>query len=100
MQKSEINKYTYWIGENNESHLPEIEKAKDVMANFGLNTTGYTILRTEGIWNGIVENGFKIELLDFDNVESDLFFGIVRTELEKVLKQYKIILTKESVGIL
>ncbi len=92
-----VNRYKYYIGANNETGYIEVYKAKDTLKRYGINA--YNITFNTGMYKGLEERGFVIEILDFKTV-GDLFYGLFQCELENVLGQNEILLIKENVEVL
>ena len=81
-------KYNIYIGSNNTTKIVEECKAKDIINKY---FDGYTIIKTQGFWQGIPENSIIIELLEEENTADTIYKMI--TELREELQQNSILLT-------
>lgn len=72
-----MNKTTIYIGSNNDTHVLEIEKIKDIL---NMYQEGYTIIEAQEIWQGKPENTAIIEIYGDYN-------PVLLSELKYNLKQ-------------
>ena len=97
--KTKTQKYTFYIGSNNETKKPEINKAIALLNN---QILGYTINKNSlGLWEGSQEKSFKIEIINTEATPiNDRKAKDIKLLLEKSLKQYLVLCEKSDISLL
>lgn len=97
--KTKTNKYIFFIGSNNETKKPEIERAISLM---NIQFKGFTIQKGNiGLWENQKEKSFKIEIINTPETPiNDKRAVFLKRILEKELKQYLVLTEKTQITLL
>lgn len=95
-----IDKYRLFIGSNNQTGQPEIEKAINLLGQAGLKA--FTVQRDNiGIWQGLKEKSFIVEIVATPELGiTDLFVSKLSRTLKEGLQQQAILTLKEKVQVI
>ena len=80
-------KYTLYVGGGT------IDTIEPILTKHGIN--GATMTPVHGLWEGKLEYGTKIEIVQFSDIFS-LLLGALVYELKEVLKQDSVLITVEK----
>lgn len=100
MDKSENIQYRFFIGHNNKTKKCEYQKAIRTLNQN--NIKGFSLIKNvSGFWEMGQEKSFIIEIIanDFNPFNDDLALK-VKTELEKNLKQFLVLTSKQKIELL
>jgi len=94
------NKYIFYVGWNNKTRKCEIKKAINTLNN--LKVLGFNINKNLlGFWDNQKENSFYIEILSTpENLFNDINAQNLKHLLEKNLKQFLVLTTKQEIEVL
>lgn len=95
-----IDKYRLFIGSNNQTGQPEIEKAITLLGQAGLKA--FTVQRDNiGIWQGLKEKSFIVEIVATPELNiNESFVASLAETLKKGLQQQAILTLKEKVQVI
>ena len=92
--------YNFFIGHNNKTKKCEYRKAERVFLRYNVN--GFSVVKNiKGYWESKTERSFKIEVVANEfNPFNDTNAKNIKTALEKELKQFLVLTTKQEIQIL
>ena len=74
--------YQFYIGSNNQSHKIELDKIREVLADYEVK--GYTILDSLGYWEGKPEDSIILQVEGITKSKALTLLQVFKTRLEQV----------------